>query len=326
MTAHISWAEIQNFHNIRKYTTQFKDVLNRSPVVSYKTKIKLHGTNAAVQCHKDGTVVAQSRTAVLSIEKDNCGFAAFVEARKDKFNLKNGFILFGEWIGKNVHKEDVACAKVDKCFVVFGARDMSKEEVFIYEPEQLQQMVKDIPNVHVLPWHSSVDVNWSASDEDMQPTLDKINLEVTEIEEKDPWVESVFGISGVGEGLVFYPVSAAHQGYTSFSNLVFKAKGEKHRVLKTKQAVQVSLPETDSIKTFVDTFVTEARLNQGSNTVGKVSNKNVKKFMMWVLDDVKKESKMELENSKLDWNLISKEIENKSREWYLSKVKESDRK
>ena len=57
------------------------------------------------------------------------------------------------------------------------------------------------------------------------------------MEEEDPWVASVLGVRGLGEGLVLYPVSC-HIGpvelpanrHSVMSRYLFKAKGLKHQV------------------------------------------------------------------------------------------------
>jgi hypothetical protein len=51
--------------------------------ISYRSKIKLHGTNAAVQLHEDGRVLAQSRKRVLGDTCDNAGFHAWVTKQRD---------------------------------------------------------------------------------------------------------------------------------------------------------------------------------------------------------------------------------------------------
>jgi hypothetical protein len=62
----IKWAEIENFHATRRTLTKYTHMLMGNNVVTYKGKVKLHGTNGGVQCFKNGDVVAQSRSAILT--------------------------------------------------------------------------------------------------------------------------------------------------------------------------------------------------------------------------------------------------------------------
>ena len=48
----------------------------RTPV-SYRATVKLHGTNAGVQCSPEGLVL-QSRSRVITVDEDNAGFAALI--------------------------------------------------------------------------------------------------------------------------------------------------------------------------------------------------------------------------------------------------------
>lgn len=79
------WPKIQQFHNIRKELQAKKEhaisVGKYDPTYTkrvYTPKIKLDGTNAAIQ-FKDGKIQAQSRSRMITPEDDNYGFARWVE-------------------------------------------------------------------------------------------------------------------------------------------------------------------------------------------------------------------------------------------------------
>lgn len=319
----ISWAEIQLFHSVRKYTTTHPEILNGVSKVSYLAKCKLHGTNAAIQCHKNGSIISQSRTAELSAEKDNYGFAKWVLQNQEHWQkLKNDLAIFGEWSGKGI-QSDVAISSIPKkIFAVFAARPLSSDELIV-EPDTLMELVKNIPDTYVLPWHNHMlDIDWSKSDEELSKKTDTINKWVLSIEQQDPWVKEIFNIEGVGEGLVFYPVSAAHLGNANFTNLSFKAKGERHRVMKSNEPAQINPEIAGSISQFVELVLTEARLQQGASTVGEsLDIKFLGKFIGWISQDVQKEAKLELEASKLEWKQVSKAVADKARAWYQNKLK-----
>ncbi len=302
----------------------------------------MHGTNAGVQVRKDGSIVAQSRTTELTDGNDNAGFAKWVSSNEDLwkkvqfclcgnpdtcykyekcFNgTSDGLVIFGEWSGPGIQK-GVALSQIPKrVFAVFAARYIGDDlDVLIVEPEELQALVGHIPDTYVLPWHTSFEVDLNASGEDLLPVVEEINKCVHLIEVNDPWVESTFGVKGTGEGIVLYPSSKEHLGLKNFNNLVFKAKGEKHKNIKTAAPAQLNAEAAASIDQFVDMVLTEARLEQGAGGVYEM--KSVAKFLAWVSADVQKETQDELEASGLTWDQVSKAVTNKARAWYLVQAK-----
>ena len=146
---------------------------------------------------------------------------------------------------------------------------------------------------------------------------------VEAVEKIDPWVKDNFGIEGVGEGLVMYPEAndvVIREGYTE---LMFKAKGEQHRVVKNKQAVQLDPEVAQNIEEFVELFVTEARLQQGLSEAcnGELNIKKMGQFLQWIALDIQKESLAELEQSNLAWKQVHKPISNAARQWYSKQIK-----
>jgi RNA ligase-like protein len=345
----IPWPEIEGFHNIRKFTaaSAHPEILNGQSVVNYRCKVKLHGTNAAVQLHDKGEIVCQSRESILTPEKDNAGFARWAMTNKEKwFGAVDkayvaglpGIIIFGEWCGPGIQKGVAVASLPKKCFAVFAARPMDDSGKLIVEPEELRDLVKGIPDVYVLDWYTrtvaygsdtrvyaQVNVDWNASAEELTKITETINGWVAEVEASDPWTKEVFGIEGTGEGLVFYPRSPEHLTYTDFSNLVFKAKGEKHKNIATAKPAQVDASTAASMDAFVTMVLTEARLEQGATKValtpGSYDQQQTGKFVSWILGDVEKEAQDELTASNLDWKQVQKPLQNKARQWYLEKAK-----
>lgn len=341
----IPWTEIESFHNIRKFTKAYPENLNGSSKVTYRGKVKLHGTNAGIQI-VNGVVTAQSRTQILSSENDNVGFAKWVKSQEESWanaaKVKTTFdgstynlniIFFGEWFGPGIQK-GVACSEVPKkSFAIFAARTLNKDgepsgDLFV-NPNVLKEFVKNISDVYVLPWHpATIEVDWNDSSETLQEKVELINKWVHDVEVNDPWVEETFGVKGTGEGLVFYPMTLDHLGYANFTNLVFKAKGEKHKNIKTAAPAQVDASVAASINDFVDMVLTEARLHQGAQMSqirdgsGIFEMKNVGNFIKWVVADVEKETQDELTASNLEWKQVLKPIGDKARAWYIAKAKQ----
>lgn len=333
----MAWPEIEGFHNVRKYTaaSAHPEILNGNSIVYYKPKVKLHGTNAAVQFHLDTlTLECQSRESIITPEKDNAGFARWVNDKKDvwtmtlKNRLDTGVIIYGEWCGPGIQK-NVAIAQIPKkVFAVFAARPLDGSDTLIVEPQDLQAIVGGLPDVYILPWYNEgLEVDWAESSEELAKDTTLINEWVMGVEANDPWVQATFNVQGTGEGLVFYPRSDEHLGFTNFTNLVFKAKGEKHKNIATAKPAQVDASAAASMDAFVAMVLTEARLEQGATKVSPDSAltydmKNTGKFVNWVSADVEKETQDELAASGLTFKQVQKAISDKARAWYIGKAKQ----
>ena len=345
----IAWPEIEGLNNTRKYTSTHPEILNDQSRVRYRCKVKLHGMNHAVQVHADGRVIPQSRTTELSVENDNAGFAKWVKSHEDLWTageIIKDMVVFGEWIGPGVQK-GVACSEIPKkCFAVFAARSFD-ETIFMVEPRELSMLVCGIPDTHVIPWHEDTGgeiamslqgkmmptetiIDLDQEDEVLAPIVERINLRVAYVEKVDPWVEAVFGIKGTGEGLVFYPYSDAHQGYTNFTNLCFKAKGEKHKNIATAKPAQLNAESAASVEDFVNLVLTLPRLEQGATAVVSggqpiamltYETKLTGNFVKWIATDVQKETQDELTASNLKWDQVLKPLSEKARNWYLAQAK-----
>jgi hypothetical protein len=332
----IPWPEIESFHHIRKFIRvdpgewwAAREKLCGSSVVTYKPKVKLHGTNAAV-LRFGGKVMAQSRSGIITPENDNAGFARWVETNKSAWSNNENFlpcaIFYGEWVGKGIQK-GVAVSEIDKCFAVFAARllnidgDLLGDDLII-EPEQLAAHVGNVPNTYILPWYgTTLDVDWRHSDDALTQTIAPVNDWVSAVENNDPWVEATFGVKGTGEGLVFYPVSKPHLGFENFNYLVFKAKGEKHKNIATAKPAQVNAESAASIDAFCSLVLTPARLEQGATAVGGFDLKLTGQFLTWIAGDIQKECQDELAASNLTWKQVQKPLGDKARTWFVSESK-----
>lgn len=331
-----SWPKIEGFHNVRKFAKSHPEILRNFSGVFYNSKIKLHGTNAAVQVHEDGTVVAQSRSQVITQQNDNMGFANWVKQNEDKWatSESRGWVVFGEWCGSGI-QSGVAISNIDKkIFAVFAALRMDNDD-FVVDPHMLSFLCKGLgDDVLVLPWHTTkAFFDFTESTEELQAKIDKINEDVLEIEKNDPWVKQMFGVDGVGEGLVFYPRFVTNVDdieiflMQDFANLSFKAKGEQHKNVKTSAPAQIDAAKAANAVVFADMVLTEARLMQGAHETRLsdtevFSMKSLGKFLQWTMNDVQKETVDELDASNLTWKDVAKVVQTQARTWYVEKAKQ----
>ena len=334
----VSFPEIEGFHNTVKSVKQYPHIAGDSRLVSYRGKIKLHGTNAGIRI-KDGVVAAQSRSKIITPQDDNVGFAKWVEEHKEFFKFvgkskiwnenaseipMNDITIFGEWCGPGIMKGTAINQLSTKIFAIFAiVIGDSETGDMIHDPAIIDNCTKNRPDdIHVLPWYGDafiVDFTNRLVLTSVAETLSKI---VEDIEPCDPWVKNTFGFEGVCEGIVYYPY---HEKLViqrkQFSDLAFKAKGEKHKVVKTKQIVQVDPEIAKSISQFVDMFVTEARCEQGLNAIGGINIKNTGQFLKWMMTDIIKESKDELAASELTFEQVQKETQTAAKDWFMTKCK-----
>ena len=150
---HVSWGSISLLHNVVR-TLQIIHQTHGTPlpVVTYRAKVKLHGSNVGIQITPAG-VVAQSRSKLLTPDDDYKGFARWVADRADTFaTLPPDLVVFGEWCGPGV-EAGVAIAQIpEKILAVFALQEgRGAEARYIVEPDEIRARLAGIP-VNVLPW------------------------------------------------------------------------------------------------------------------------------------------------------------------------------
>lgn len=285
------------------------------PTINFKGTVKLHGTNAGVVMSPDGDVYAQSRNNILSLEKDNAGFAFFVEKNKEVFtdllncvaeNTKEDYItIFGEWCGAGIQK-GVGISELDKMFVIFGCK-VGEEWVDYYHLEAPEYRIFNIQN---FPTYE-MDIDFSNA----KLSTNKL-VEITEAVEAECPVAKAFGVSGIGEGVVW---TADWKG----KRLMFKVKGEKHSSSKVKKLATVDTEKLENIQKFVEYSVTENRLNQAIEQVFTINSiepsiKLTGDFLGWVVRDILKEELDTMIASGLEPKQVNGEISKHARQWWLN--------
>jgi hypothetical protein len=151
---------------------------------------------------------------------------------------------------------------------------------------------------------------------------------VSEVETADPWVAEVFGLRGLGEGVVLYPVEGVAfdaEGGTDrdrYVDLMFKAKGEEHRVVRQKRPAQLDPEVARSVEEFVELMVTPARLEQGLEQVlgGRMDLHRMGELLQWIGHDVQKESAAELAAAGLEWKQVAKAVSQAAQRWYRARA------
>ena len=318
------WPSVELLHNVRRSLI----AVEAAPVVTYRAKIKLDGTNAGVQVFADGRVAAQSRSQIITPEDDNMGFARWVSQQVDYFAQLAGrehLTIFGEWCGRGIQKR-TAISQIDRrIFAILAVQiggvenEITRLEV---NPDQISELLQPHPDVYVLPFTGEpLTLDYGNRDQ-MESVTTTLNQLIAEVEQTDPWVKDTFGIEGLGEGVVLYPQSETTVDRLTYPELMFKAKGEKHQVVKTKRPVQLDPERVKTIDQFVGLMVTSARLEQGVTEVcgGQLEMRQMGAFLKWLAMDVQKESVAELEAAQLSWKDVNKAVTNAGKQWFCDRV------
>lgn len=327
---HISMAEIGQFRNVFKpiiHTARFaglaedgEPIYNETapPVLTFLGTVKLHGTCAAV-CYDGTDMWAQSKNNIITPEKDNAGFAHFVHCNKEYFeNLMKSLYkgdtiaLFGEWAGKGVQAK-VAISEIPKSFFIFGLKIPEKGWL------PLDFDLPSHPNVFKITDFKTyyVDIDFTTP----QLSQNKIVEMVEEVEAECP-VAKHFGISGIGEGLVF-------ETYYKDKRFVFKAKGDKHvNKSKVKKLKKVDDVKLQLIQDVAEKVTPAWRLEQMWNEVFDIINggeptiKGTGDFLKAVSKDVIKEDLDILEAHDLTMKDIGRSVSQIARSWFMEKLDE----
>lgn len=305
--------KIGQFRNAQR---QAHSVYSSQKKIEYIGTVKLHGTNAGIG--KEGeNIWPQSRNRILGEGDSHMGFGEFVRDRIEdfrqvfrSFGIEDG-TLFGEWIGPGVQRGVAISTLPEKQLVLFGG--FSKDSGWILPPRH-EEMYPGIWTVGAVdPIRLVVDY---AEPEAMVAEMERLTIEY---EEQCPWA-AMFGLEGIGEGLVWVPSDPLLRADT---DLWFKTKGMKHRKVERKVSVKfTSCPK--KISGLVEEHLTERRLEQGIEYLNEmnipVAMSSTKDFLGYVGGDLKKEVGDLVEAEEVAWSSFWKYGARSAVEWFKEKA------
>jgi len=279
------------------------------PVIKFKGTVKVHGTNTSVTISSRGVVLTAGRNTVLTPEADNYGFANW--ASSDLVNealvgmglMEEDVIYYGEWVGKGIQK-GVAVSELEKRWIIFAAKAVGGDWLDI--SSMVFNNTVGIYNVYQFPTYD-VEIDFN------EPAIASVELAklVEEVETECP-IGKYFGVSGIGEGIVFsYMIDGMRH--------TFKVKGAKHSVSKVKTLAPVDVELLNSINEFVAYAVTVSRLEQAAEEVlkGNFDRKNLGAFIKWVSTDIVKEESDVLEKNGLAMRDVGGKLSKAAKEWFF---------
>ncbi|KAJ3127866.1 hypothetical protein HK098_005642 [Nowakowskiella sp. JEL0407] len=301
--------------------------------------VKLHGTHADIICQYNSetetwTQYYQSRNRILSLEKDNCGYVAFMNAIpstsciklyemiKETYN-KHGverfgpletIMIAGEFCGENIQKS-VALMKLKKMFVIFAIRVNDAWQDF-RDYYHIAMEENDIYNIsRGGTFHLVLDMT------DTEKIVDELQAITNEVERECPFAKT-FGVSGIGEGVVWtveeLSGSTRHQ---------FKVKGDEHANSKVKTLTKKSPEVLEALKNtreFVKNVTLEPRLQQGLDYLREMNlkrnMKNLGVYIKWVTEDILKEEMSSMEELGINPKNIGKDVALIAKTFYMNNL------
>lgn len=317
--------KIGTFVGLNESGSAIYDQTKILPTIRFEGTIKLHGTNSGVSYNKESGIWYQSHGGIITPLKDNYGFAFFADQNKESFmNIINQVYIdndlgeeftvsvYGEWAGKGVQKS-VGISEIDKAFFLFGIKISKPQDdefnSYWVNCKKYSDVEHKIYNVN--------DFKTFAINIDFNNPKQHVNdlIDITSKVEQECPVAKHFGVSGIGEGVVWV---------ATYNNATFrfKVKGEKHSVTKIKKLVEVDVVKLKSVDDFIDYAVTENRIDQAISVV--CCGKALEKYMLadiirWVIKDVLLEESNALVENNLEPKDISKMVSDKTRRVFFKR-------
>jgi hypothetical protein len=316
------FSSIEQFRNIYKNVEHWASRTgNPIPALRFKGTVKLHGTNAGLRrLIKNESVSYQCQTRNNVVNGKHYGFVEFIkkipDAKKEELFSLAGLsnvpdsTIFGEWVGSGIQK-GVGVSTLDKHWVIFQTasgeeytgnnRSARLEEFGIYN-------IEDVPSYDLI-------VDFKEPEHAMK-IMEELTLGV---EKECPWARK-FGVSGIGEGIVWTCPERAND-----SDLWFKTKGDKHSVSKVKKVVSIDPEKVKTIREAISNLLTESRLRQGleflreSNLEAEI--KNIGIFLKYVNTELLREEEDTLKESKIDMKAFWKMAARTAKDFYLVESK-----
>lgn len=323
-------------HYIRKTNEEVDDdYLVKNNLVLLPT-VKLHGSNITMVWRQDTPELQiQSRNKILDHASDPMGAVAFIHDRKEhantlvqkirdfyenKVDVKR-LVLAMEYCGGKI-QANVALTQVPRMMVITAI--MVNHSWIDYEimKEILSQC--DIHSLNKAQFYHIFQTELpkvSLDIEDADVAIHKLNDMTMQIDKECPFVLSLFGKTGTGEGIV-----CRVEGYEQDPGMWFKMKGETHCESKPKVGHRLNEEQKAAFRSaqgFANGVVTSPRLEQGLDYLKEAKGSTIDKsdipnFLRWVVNDVITEHNLEIEEMKLNEKQIKKEISILASKYFLN--------
>lgn len=304
--------QFRNVVKVHRETAEYHG--DKPPVRKYRGTVKIHGTNAAIHLER-GELTYHSRTSELTIGKgDNYGFMGAMLPHEADIILAMSDIgeevtIYGEWCGKGI-QAGVAVAELPKMLVVFAVR--ANDE---WLPVETFVPAGDGPIVNIAQFPSfDIEIDFN-NPELSQNVLGEITAQV----EAECPIGKHYGVSGVGEGVVWRPADGDQS-----SKFWFKVKGEKHSVTRVKTLAPVDVERFAARSELISAIVTDNRCQQmldqmvGSGT--DLDIRNMGTYLRMVFADVAKEETDTVSASGFQIKELGKPISEIAKRFFMNRL------
>lgn len=338
MSKFIKFPKIGQFRNVVsdiKHSARFEGLdddgqpkynNDKLPTIEFRGTVKVHGTNAAVVRSPEGEIYAQSRNNV--VDSGHFNFVGFVKNNMESFEFlfsqirsdnelnwdKHSIAIFGEWAGPGVQKGVAVSELPEKMFFIFGVKiapEDENEDNYWVEYGHLTVPNDRIHNIYG-PGIYRKEIDFS----NPKMVINEL-IDITNDVEKECPVGKAFGISGVGEGVVW---EANYKG----SSYRFKVKGEKHSGSKVKKLASVDPEKLKNIQETVNYLVAEPRLDQAiQETNAELHRKHTGDVMRWLANDIRVEEADTLEANGLEWKDVASAVTGEYRRIFFQRIDEN---
>ena len=296
------------------------------PTLTFQGTPKLHGTNSGIFRKKanSGSFVygAQSRNQELTKEDQHYGFLPFVKSiPNDELvslfdtvcrtlgidETAECITIFGELIGPGVQKKVAISSLKEKQLVIFQVAVGSE---YVGNHVDIALPNHNVYNIlSAASYEVSVDFN---TPEKAVPKMEELTLAV---EKRCPWA-AMFGVEGVGEGIVW-----TCKERPTDSDLWFKTKGQKHSEKVKRVTIEVSPEVMASIQECAEKILTPARLEKGLDYLKEqglaIEARNTGAFLSYIGKELAREERDTIEVSQLEWKTVWKVASNTARQFFL---------
>lgn len=354
---HIKYPSTEQFKNIvsnvnKSYSYRGKDENGepiyekhaKLPTITFSVTNKIHGSNCSFNYNLfTDEMIYQSRERVLSLGFDVYNFMetflpndAIVKGmikNIHEYIRDNGLdgggdftniVMYGEWFGHGINNKAAVCTIPSKQYAIFSIVLVTVEGYRLPIDISLlpQELIinEELKIYNVLQFgHTTIDIDFERPQE-AQNTLVRMTQEV---EDNCP-VGRYFGIDGgVGEGIVltFYP--KPKESYRNY--LLFKCKGDKHSSSKVKVIAEVDEAKLKNEQEFLDTVLTESRLEQGYEYIKvelglEQDMKSIGAFLSFIFRDIVKEESALMEANGISQKTIGGKVSYQAKRWYIDKI------
>jgi len=351
----IKYPSIEQFRNVIhdvKHSAQYQgmdedgnpimDINAKMPKITFNGTVKLHGSNGGVS-YQNRNLVTLSRKNIITPQKDNAGFANFVDKNKEiikdfmigistQYKVhtdKNYISIYGEWAGQGIQK-GVGISLIPKSWFIFGVKITPLDEDlpaywvdidFVIDGklflEYTPARIYNIKNFKQF----TVTVDFEKPELSQNTFVELVN----EVEDRCP-VASTFLPDNpelVGEGIVW-------TGKYKDNEYRFKTKGEKHSKSKVKVVRELSpedLAKLSKVEQCVEQIFSAQRANQalteifGPNFEEDIDVKKLGEYLKWVSTDTIKEELDIIQSYDLEPKDVMKKVQELYKKYFFGVLK-----